>query len=138
MKLTKHRDGPRPVFDPTLPADMLRGLREDAVGIREASRRLTRIGEYMRPVDAASTAHREWEQLSRLAGGTDDDADLVARTGSEPAGPLSHDLRGDPALHAARAAIEERVREAHEAAVWLTAATRDDHGSVRPRGIRPR
>ncbi|MEV2275513.1 hypothetical protein AB0I72_07990 [Nocardiopsis sp. NPDC049922] len=93
---------------------------------REASQRLTRIGRYMGPVDAALTAYQEWEQLSQLARGTDGYTDLVAHGGSEPAGPLPHDLHGDPALHAARTAIGERVREAHEAAAWLASATRAD------------
>ncbi|MCY9783876.1 hypothetical protein KIK06_08225 [Nocardiopsis sp. EMB25] len=93
---------------------------------RQVNRRLGRVAKYMRPVDAALTAHREWEQLSHLAGGTEDYADLLARGGSGPAGPLPHDLHGDRALRASRAAIEGHVREAHEAAAWLTSAVREN------------
>ncbi|MEV2275512.1 hypothetical protein AB0I72_07985 [Nocardiopsis sp. NPDC049922] len=94
---------------------------------RGVERRRGRIAAYMRPVDGALTAYREWEQLSQLPGSVDDYIDLIARGGSDPAGPLPHDLHGDPALHAARDAVDERVREANEAAVWLISETQE-HG----------
>ncbi|WP_116246684.1 hypothetical protein [Nocardiopsis sp. FIRDI 009] len=91
---------------------------------RQVDRRLDQIAAYVRPVDAALTAYREWEQLSRLAEDTDDYTDLLAHSGSDPAGPLPHDLRREDALRAARSAFEERVREAHEAADRLASAVR--------------
>lgn len=85
-----------------------------------------RVDRYMRPVGAAITAYREWEQLARLVWGTDAYADLLAHAHAGPAGDLPHDPTGDFALMEARGAIEARVREAHEAADWLTAAARSD------------
>ncbi|MFE3459882.1 hypothetical protein ACFXKD_20250 [Nocardiopsis aegyptia] len=102
--------------------------REAAVAAAEraVNRRLARVGAYMRPVHAALTALKEWEQLSRLSAGGDAYTDLVARTAAGPSGGLAHDLAGDHALRAAEAAIREHVREADEAASLLTSAARAD------------
>ena len=105
-------------------------LRSREAAVAEADRvvrrRLGRIEGYMRPVDAALTALKEWEQLSRLAAGGDAYTDLVAHTAAGPSGDLAHDLAGDHALRAAEAAIRAHVREAHEAATLLTSASRAD------------
>ncbi|RKS05755.1 hypothetical protein DFP74_1366 [Nocardiopsis sp. Huas11] len=102
--------------------------REAAVGAAEriVDRRLSRIERYMRPVDAALTAYREWEQLSRLSVGGDAYDDLVAHTAGGPSGDLAHGLDGDHALRAAEAAIRVHVREADEVASRLTSASRAD------------
>ncbi|GAB2508953.1 hypothetical protein GCM10026982_39220 [Nocardiopsis aegyptia] len=102
--------------------------REAAVGAAErvVDRRLERIEDYLRPVNAALTALKEWEQLSRLSVGGDAYDDLIAHAAGGPSGELAHGLAGDHALRAAEEAIRAHVREADEAASRLASASRAD------------
>lgn len=88
---------------------------------------IKRIEQYVRPVDGAIRAHREWEQIQRLADSTDSYAGLLARTEAE--GTTDgldgvHDLDGDLTLEAARQAREELTAVAMEANAWLLNALR--------------
>lgn len=89
------------------------------------------IEQYVRPVEGAIRAHREWEQIQRLADRTDSYTGLLARTEVEGitdglAGV--HDLDGDLALEAARQACEELTAVAMAANTWLLDALRSSEG----------
>jgi hypothetical protein len=88
---------------------------------------IERVERYARPVEGAIRAHREWEQIQRLADSTDSYAGLLARTEAEKttdglAG--AHDLDGDLTLEAVRQARQDLTAGAMEANDWLINALR--------------
>lgn len=88
---------------------------------------IKRIEEYARAVDGAIRAHREWEQIQRLADSTDSYAGLLARTeaeGTTDGLAAVHDLDSDLTLEAARQECEELTAVAMEASAWLLDALR--------------
>ncbi|GLY72163.1 hypothetical protein [Actinoallomurus iriomotensis] len=124
-----------PGFDGTL---VLTALREEEWGLATRMREMTPhaaeaagradetvielVEQYVRPVERAIQAHREWERIQRAAGGDEAHAGLLARA---EAGSRSEDtaepsdLDGDLTLEAARRACEELTAEAMRANVWL-------------------
>ncbi|GAB2507927.1 hypothetical protein [Nocardiopsis aegyptia] len=85
-----------------------------------------RVEAYVRPVEEAVAAHREWEQYRRLAAGGDGYADVLAETRGRDHGALAGapGLTADPALETARRELSRRTGRAAEANTWLLRAVR--------------
>ncbi|XRQ02863.1 hypothetical protein ACN3XK_40470 [Actinomadura welshii] len=93
---------------------------------KAAMNRAADIERYIRPIDAAIRAKREWEQILHLERSADGYADVLAEAAADVPGgiPDGADPGGGTALEAARRTLEARIGEAVQANRWLLDAAR--------------
>ncbi|TDE24013.1 hypothetical protein [Actinomadura sp. 6K520] len=93
------------------------------------------IERYIRPIDAAIRAKREWEQILHLERSVDGYADVLAEAAADVPGaiPDGADPGGGTALEAARRTLEARIGEAVQANRWLLDAARRAAGDAAER-----